>query len=120
MQSLSEPGLRGCMPCGCDLQARRGRDRPCESGQVPRMEDVYIRVSLQEGVFQLGNGEVGEMHPLLSEAGNRPGTRMLPFMCGAYPVSRRTFIRRRPYQCNCGIAGQGACGRTEEPDTRPL
>ena len=53
LQPLPQPELRGRVPVRRDLQARRRRHRPDQSGEVPRLAHVRFRLPLQEDVLQL-------------------------------------------------------------------
>jgi len=51
--STAEPGLRGVVPLGLDLQARGRWHRADRPGQVPRLAHVRERLPLQEDLLQL-------------------------------------------------------------------
>jgi nitrate reductase beta subunit len=70
-----------------DLQARRGRDRPDQSGKVPRLAHVRFRVPVQEDVLQLVHGQIREVHPVLPAPRNGSGTGVLPLLRRAHSVS---------------------------------
>ena len=66
VRTLPEPGVRGQLPVGLDLQARGGRHRPHRSGQVPRLAHVRQRLPVQEDLLQLEERQGREVHFLLS------------------------------------------------------
>ena len=95
LQPLPQPGVRRRLPIRRDLQARRGRHRARQRGQVPGVADVRGGVPLQEGVLQLVDRQVGEVHPLLPADGDRSGTGVRPLLCRADPLHGRAALRRR-------------------------
>ena len=107
VRALPQPGLRRGVPVGGHLQARGRRHRPDRSGQVPRLAHVRVGLSLQEGLLQLGIGQVGKVHPVLSAARGRPTHGLFGNLRRAHPLSRRGALRCRPHRRSGRHAGRG-------------
>ena len=66
LRTLPQSCLRRLLSVWCDLQARGRRHRADRPGQVPRLADVRVRLSLQEDLLQLVVRKIREVHLLLS------------------------------------------------------
>jgi nitrate reductase beta subunit len=82
VRALPEPGLRGIVPVGLDLQARGRRHRADRPGQVPRLAHVRLGLPLQEDLLQLAVGQGREVHLLLPAHRSRPAHRVLETCVG--------------------------------------
>ena len=83
LRALPQPVLRGVVPVGGDVQAQRGRHRAGRPGPLPRLADVCVRMSLQEGVFQPQDRQGREVHAVLPADGGRPADGLLGDLRGA-------------------------------------
>ena len=96
LRALPQPVLRGVVPVGGDVQARRGRDRAGRPGPVPGLADVRHRLPVQEGVLQPPHRQGREVHVLLPAHRGRPAHRLLRDLRGAAALHRAVPLRRRP------------------------
>ena len=117
VRALPEPGLRGVLPLGLDLQARGGRHRPHRPGQVPRLAHVRLGLPLQEDLLQLAKRQGREMHLLLPAHRGRPAHRLLRNLRGPHPLPGRAAVRRRPHR---GSRQRGARPRSLPGPARHL
>src|ERR1035437_2604061 len=84
--------LRGGLSFGRHLQAWRGWHRAGQPGKVYGLENVHFGMSVQEGLLQLGDRQVREVHPVLSPARNRAGASVHAFLRGARPLPRGVAV----------------------------
>ena len=96
VRTLPQPDLCGLLPLWRDLQARGGRHRADRPGEMPRLADVRLGLPLQEGLLQLGNRQIREMHPVLSPDRKRQPDRLFGNLRRSNPVSRCHPLRCRP------------------------
>jgi len=92
VRALPQPGLRGVLSLGRDLQARRGRHRADRPGEMPRLADVRLGLPLQEGLLQLVHRQIREMHPVLSADRIRQPHGLLGNLRRAHPLHRRDAL----------------------------
>ncbi|MPN10707.1 hypothetical protein SDC9_158004 [bioreactor metagenome] len=92
VRALPEPGVRGIVPVGLDLQARGRRHRADRPGQVPRLAHVRVGLPLQEDLLQLAKWQGREVHLLLSAHRGGPADRLLGNLCGPHPLSGRDAL----------------------------
>jgi nitrate reductase beta subunit len=90
------PSVRGVVPVGGDVQARRGRHRAGRPGPVPGLADVRHRLPVQEGVLQPPHRQGREVHVLLPAHRGRAAHRLLRDVRGAAALHRAVPLRRRP------------------------
>ena len=98
VRALPEPGLRGELPVGLDLQARGRRHRADRPGQVPRLAHVRFRLPVQEDLLQLEERQGREVHLLLPAHRSRPADRVLGDLRRPHPLPGRAAVRRRPHR----------------------
>ena len=65
LRALPQPVVRGVVPVGCDVQARRRRHRARRPGRVPRLAHVRLGVPVQEGLLQPQDRQGREVHDVL-------------------------------------------------------
>ena len=92
VRALSEPDLRGLVPVGLGVQARRGRHRAGGPGQVPRLADVHLGLPVQEDLLQLAVGQGREVPVLLSADRGGPTHGLFRDLRGPYPLSGRDAV----------------------------
>ena len=114
------PSCVAACPSGAIYKRGRRRHRAGESGKVPGLAHVCLRLSIQEGVFQLEQRQSGKMHPLLSAHGNGRGARVYAFLRGKDPLPRGVAVRRGPHRGNRLEAGVRAGGGPEGDDPRSV
>jgi len=96
VRALPEPGVRGLLSLGLDLQARGRWHRAGRPGQVPRLAHVRQRLPLQKDLLQLEIGQGRKMHFLLSAHRSGPAHRVLGDLRRPHPLPRRSLVRCRP------------------------
>ena len=96
LRALPEPGVRGLLPLGRDVQARGGRHRPRRPGEVPRLAHVRQRLPVQEGLLQLADRQGREVHALLPAHRGRHADDLLGDVRRAHPLPGHRPLRRRP------------------------
>ena len=120
LQPLLEPRLRRRVPQRRDLQTGRGRGGAGQREQMPRLADVRGRVPLQEGLLQLGDRQVGEVHPLFPTSRDRAGARLHPLLRRPHPLHGSAAVRRRSHPRRCRRGGRGSGRRPARHDPGSL
>src|SRR5664280_1942060 len=92
VRALPQPGLRGRLSLRRDLQARGRWHRADRPGQVPRLAHVRVGLPLQEGLLQLVERKIREVHLLLSAHRGGAADRVLGDLRRAHPLSRRRAL----------------------------
>ena len=116
LRALPEPGVRGVLPVGRDVQARRGRHRPRRPGPLPGLADVRHRLPVQEGLLQPPHRQGREVHDLLPARRGRAADRLLGDVRGPPALPRRDPLRRR--QGDRGRLRRGRTRRCTRPSWR--